>query len=142
MGWISWFRRSPATDDEVENLRRTTWEIIEAVRTAGEAADVAKRLRLVRKDWQLAARGISHTMRATRALHTDAMRRQAPAVRGFGWAGRIVRASQADKRHSMRVALANELAPLERDRIKIQSMILVLDEAIIAAEQRAMSFRR
>ena len=55
-------------------------------------------------------------------------------MRGGGGLGKFVRAIQTVSRDSKRAGLANDLAPLEQEKVRIERMVGAIDSLIIRLE--------
>ncbi len=80
----------------------------------GEARLALKELRLLKKQLALAKRQVKQQQKATRAEHTDYVRRRGSKFIGGGGIGRFIRTVQTISRDHTRYQLANSLAPLEQ----------------------------
>ena len=100
-----------------------------------EAKLALKELKLKKKELALARKEILQEQRQLRAAYTDQTRQQGPAMRGGGFFGRLMRASQQDSRHAAKQQLAKALAPLENRRNNMDALIQAVEEAMLQVEQ-------
>jgi hypothetical protein len=111
-------------------------------KTLPEAKLAVKELRFLKKEYGLKKREINEIQKAIRAKYTDEIRRRGSMFRGGGGIGRFVRDIQSAKRDSRREQLARSLAPYEKQKLEVESMIMAIDSLIIQAEAKIASLSR
>ena len=84
-----------------------------------------------KKELSLSKRAIIQEQREIRADYIDLVRRRGSKFIGGGSIGRIIRSFQTLDRDAVRRQLANELAPLEEERTRIEAWIMAIDSVII-----------
>lgn len=106
-----------------------------AVQSVAEAKIAIKALKLKKKEFALTKREISQQQKIIRADYTDKVRQQGSKVRGGGSIGRFVRTVQTINRDADRRALAQRLAPLEKQKNAVDRIITAIDQAILQLER-------
>jgi hypothetical protein len=107
---------------------RVSWD------TPAEAKQVIKELRLKKSEVQIEKRAITSQQQQLRAAHTDRVRHHAPAMRGGGTLGRVVRGAQVGSHAAERKQLADALAPLEQRKAAVEALILTIDRALLQVQ--------
>jgi hypothetical protein len=102
---------------------------------AAEAKLAIRELRAKKKELSLSKREIMQQQREIRAVYTDRVRRRGSKVRGGGSVGRIIRTFETWDRDAARSQLANELAPLEQQRSRIEAWIMAIDSVILQLQR-------
>ena len=80
-----------------------------------EAKIAIKQLKIKKKEITLAKKQVLINQRIIRAEYTDATRRRGTMLQGGKGLGTFVRSVQRIQRNSVKVDLANKLAPLEKE---------------------------
>ena len=120
---------SPSTFVKIDGTRVSV-----AAHGTAEAKLALKELKLKKKELGVQKRVIASRQKEVRASYTDEVRTRGSMMRGGGGFGRVVRAFQTLSRDSKRADLASELAPLERARQDVETMIHAIDTLIIKVE--------
>jgi hypothetical protein len=105
-----------------------------AVNNLAEAKVAMKELKLKKKEFRIRKREIVAQQREIRAAYTHDVRNRGSMLRGGGGFGRFIRAFQTASRDSKRAGLANDLAPLEREKLRIETMIGAIDSLALKLE--------
>ena len=100
-------------------------------RSAAEAKAAIRELKAKKKELSLSKRAIMQKQREIRAAYTDLVRRRGSKFIGGSSVGRIIRTFQTMNRDAARRQLANELAPLEQQRSRIEAWSMAIDSVII-----------
>jgi hypothetical protein len=130
------------------NLTPTTYVQIEGdtvhynVTNLAEAKIALKELKLKKKELGLLKREVAARQKEIRTAYTNEVRQRGSMFRGGGGLGKLVRAMQSASRDSKRAALANDLAPLENQKSRIDSMIGTIDYLIVRLEADMLNSRR
>ena len=109
-------------------------EIRVHVTTTIEAKLAIKELRLKKKEFILQKKNIALQQRQIRSTYTNEVRQQGAMMRGGGGIGSFVRTIQSTSRDSRRRQLANDLEPLDRQKIEIEQIISKIDAMILQIE--------
>ena len=104
-------------------------------RNVPEAKLAIQELRARKRQLVLAKRQIMQEQREIRAAYTHHVRQRGSKFIGGGTIGRIVRVVQTASRDSTRAQLANQLAPLEDERSRIEARITNIDYAILQMQR-------
>lgn len=112
------------------------------VSSLAEAKIALKELKLKKKEFGLLKREISARQKEIRTAYTHEVRSRGSVMRGGGGFGKFVRAVQTISRDSKRADLANDLAPLEREKMRIEGMVGAIDSLIIRLEAHMLSLGR
>jgi len=104
------------------------------VNNINEAKIALKQLKIKKKEISLEKKQIILQQRAIRAEYTDATRRQGSMMRGGKGFGSFVRSIQTMQRNSAKIALANKIAPLEREKFRYDALLSAIDQGIIKIE--------
>jgi hypothetical protein len=99
-----------------------------------EAKLALKELKLMKKECNLAKRNMNEQKSAVRAQYTENVRTQGSKMLGGGGFGRFVRTMQTISREHQRAALARALAPLEKDKQKIEALARAVEMSILNCE--------
>ena len=110
-----------------------------SVNNLAEAKIALKELKLIKKEFGMVKRNIMAQQKEIRSSYTHEVRCRGSIMRGGGGFGAFVRVIQTISRDSHRVALANALAPLENERIRIEYRIGVVDSLILRLESQSLS---
>lgn len=105
-----------------------------SLRSVADAKRALKELKLKKKEYALAKRDISQRQKLIRAEYTDTVRRRGSKFRGGGGLGSFIRTVQTFSRDAERSALAQQLAPLERQKNSVDAIINGIDQAILQIE--------
>ncbi|NDJ19394.1 hypothetical protein [Myxacorys almedinensis] len=106
-----------------------------SVQSLAEAKIAIKALKLKKKEHTLVKRELTQQQKIIRAEYTDKVRQQGSKVRGGGSIGRFVRTVQTINRDANRRALAQQLAPLEKQKNAVDGTITAIDQAILQLEK-------
>lgn len=109
-------------------------EIRFSAKNANETKLAIKELKLKKKEFSLLKKTVVAEQRQIRAQYTAEVRSRGSMVRGGGGFGRFVRSIQSGSRDNRRAQLANDLAPLEKRKQKIEATMRAIDQAIIQLE--------
>lgn len=101
-----------------------------------EAKLALKELKLKKKEFNLEKRVVNESQKQIRASYTDEVRKRGSMFRGGGGIGKFCRNIQTISRDITRAQLATELAPLEQEKQRIESIIQAVDSAIIQVESK------
>lgn len=112
----------------------TDTEVNVSFHSVADAKRVLKELKLKKKEYALAKRDISQRQKLIRAEYTDTVRRRGSKFRGGGSLGSFIRTVQTFSRDAERSALAQELAPLERQKNSVDAIINEIDKVILQVE--------
>jgi hypothetical protein len=93
-------------------------------------------LRLRKKELSLAKREVDLRARAVRAAYTDNVRRRGSKVQGGKELGRFIRTVQTILRDSKRHGLAQELEPLEREKLRLGALGIAIDQVLLTLQGR------
>lgn len=93
-----------------------------------------KELRIRKREFSLQKREVNDRMKAIRAQYTHEVRSRGKMVRGGGKIGRVARVFQSAARDERRAKLARDLAPLEREKFRIEAMINAIDSLILQVQ--------
>ena len=107
-----------------------------------EAKVAMKELKLKKKEFGVRKREIVTLQREIRAAYTHGVRNRGSMLRGGGGFGRVVRVFQTASRDSKRAGLANDLAPLEREKLRIETMIGAIDSLALKLEAYILQHRQ
>ena len=108
------------------------------VQNVREAKLAIKQLKIKKKELALAKKQIVMNQKIIRAEYTEARRRQGPMMRGGKTFGSIIRSVQSAQRYGAKVDLANKLAPLDREKFRIEAIISTLEQGILNIESYIM----
>ena len=103
-------------------------------RTRDQAKIALKELKLLKKEYGLKKRTINETQKEIRASYTDEVRTRGSMMRGRGGFARIFRTFQSISRDNRRASLAQELAPLEAKKQKVEDILRSIDSVILQIE--------
>jgi len=106
-----------------------------SVKSLPEAKLAIKALKLKKKEYALVKRELTQQQKMIRAEYTDKVRQQGSKVRGGGSLSRFVRTVQTANRDADRRALAQQLAPLEKQKNAVDAGITAIDQAILQLEK-------
>ncbi len=109
-------------------------DVTVVVDSVEEAKLGLKELKLRKKELSLAKRQLTEQQRVIRAAYADQVRRQSPMARGGGGIGRFMRGVQTASHAAARKELAKRLSPLEKERIRVETMIGAVDQATLKVE--------
>lgn len=109
--------------------------IVISAQSLVEAKLAIKGLKLKKKEYALMKRELTQQQKIIRAEYTDKVRQQGSKVRSGGSLGRLVRTVQTVNRDADRRALAQRLAPLEKQKNAVDAIITAIDEAILQLER-------
>jgi len=115
-------------------VKFTDTEVDISLQSVADAKRALKELRLKKKEYALAKRDISQRQKLIRAEYTDTVRRRGSKFRGGGGLGSFIRTVQTFSRDAERSALAQQLAPLERQKFSVDAIINGIDQAILQIE--------
>ncbi len=104
------------------------------VNNLAEAKIALKELKLKKKEFGVLKREVVARQKEIRASYTHEVRNRGSMMRGGGGLGKFVRAIQTVSRDSKRAGLANDLAPLEQEKVRIERMVGAIDSLIIRLE--------
>lgn len=107
--------------------------------TVADAKLAIKELKLKKKELALAKKQVTEQQREIRAAYTEKTRHRMPRMRGGGEFGRIIRAAQSSSHAADRQHLAKQLAPLEKQRDQLESLITTVDTVILKLEGQILS---
>ena len=110
--------------------------------TAAEGKIALKELKLKRKEYSLLKRQINEREREIRAQYTDQTRRQGSMMRGGGGFGKFIRGIESISRDSQRANLAKALAPLEKQKSQVDSMLQTFDSVILQVETHILKLEQ
>jgi hypothetical protein len=113
----------------------TSKEINVSAKTVPEAKLALKELKLKKKEIALQKKQVAAKMETIRAAYTDEVRRRGSMVRGGGWLGRMIRASQGAGRDVRRHQLASDLAPLEAQKQHLEYIASCIEQVMIQVEE-------
>jgi len=99
-----------------------------------EAKIALKQLKAMKKGIALAKKEIVTKQQIIRAEYTDKNRRQAPMMRGGKGLGGIIRTVQRAERESAKINLANNLAPLEKEKFRLEALLSTIEQGILKIE--------
>ncbi|MFZ5580219.1 MAG: hypothetical protein ACOZAQ_07155 [Pseudomonadota bacterium] len=102
--------------------------------TLSEAKLAIKELRLKKKEYSLQKKAITEQEKMIRSQYTAEVRSRGSKMSGGGGLGKLVRAIQTASRDNRRAQLAKDLAPYERKKQEIESMMHAIDSVIIQVE--------
>jgi hypothetical protein len=108
--------------------------------TIAEAKLAIKELRLKKKEYALQKRAATDKQKEIRAQYTDEVRSRGSIMRGGGGFGKFVRAVQSSSRDIKRAQLANALAPYEKQKQDIDSILRAIDSAILQVEGAILKY--
>lgn len=111
------------------------------VNNLAEAKIALKELKLKKKEFGVIKRDIAARQKAIRASYTHEVRNRGSMVRGGGGLGKFIRHFQTASRDSRRSQLANELAPFEIEKQKIEGMIGAIESLIVQLEVHILRIR-
>ena len=115
-------------------IKFTDTEMDISLHSVAGAKRVLKELKLKKKEYALAKRDISQRQKLIRAEYTDTVRRRGSKFRGGGGLGSFIRTVQTFSRDAERSALAQQLAPLERQKNSVDAIMNGIDQAILQVE--------
>jgi len=102
--------------------------------SVAEAKIAIKELKLKKKELGITKREITNQQQQIRASYTEDTRKQGSKFRGGGGIGKFVRSVQTASRDAARANLANQLAPLDKQKNQIDSILNAIDRAILQVE--------
>ena len=117
----------------------TSTEVKVSARDTAEARLALKELKLKKKEVALQKKRVMADMKAIRASYTDEVRRRGSMMRGGGGAGKVVRLFQTGSRDARRRQLATDLAPLETEKQRLESMTTTIEGILVKLEQYILS---
>lgn len=110
-------------------------ELRVSAQSVAEAKIAIKELKLKKKEYALIKREISQHQKQIRAEYTDRVRQQGSKFRGGGSIGGLVRTVQTINRDAARRALAQQLAPLERQKGAVETITNAIEQTILQLER-------
>lgn len=125
-------------------LTPSNFVTIEGTRVSVNATGLAegklalKELKLKKKEFGIQKKLIVARQQEIRASYTDEVRTRGSMVRGGGGIGKFFRAVQTISRDSKRSGLAADLAPLERAKQEVETMIHTIDRVILQVEAQLL----
>jgi hypothetical protein len=119
---------------ETSVIRIENGEIHLRVTSVAEAKLAIKEIRIKKKELALFKREVLAKQRELRAAQAHSTRTQGPMMRGRGGFSRLIRAVQSASRYSDRSSLANNLAPLEAEKARIDGDMRGFDSLILQLE--------
>lgn len=102
--------------------------------TLAEAKLAIKELKLRKKEYALQKRSVNEQMKAIRAQYTEDVRTRGSKAQRVGSLSKFFRTVQTISRDNHRAKLASDLAPYERKKQEIESMMIAIDSVIIKLE--------
>jgi len=140
MGLLDWLKssgqRKAEPDSKLHVNVDTSGNVQVNVKNAAEAKLAIKELRLIKKTLGIRKRAVATQQKAVRSQYTDYVRRRGSKVQGGGGLGKFFRLAETADRDAKRAALANALAPLDREKQQIEIAIQKVDLAITQLQVR------
>jgi hypothetical protein len=109
-------------------------EISVRANSVPQAKLALKELKLKKKELSLLKKQVTEQERQIRATYTDEVRRRGSKFHGGGSIGRFIRLAQTASRDSARANLAQQLAPFEEQKRKIEAMRSAIEQLILQVE--------
>jgi hypothetical protein len=109
-------------------------EISVRANSVPEAKLALKELKLKKKELSLLKKQVTEQERQIRAAYTDEVRRRGTKFQGGGGIGKFVRLAQTASRDAARHNLAQQLAPHEQQKRKIEAMKSAIEQLILQVE--------
>ena len=99
-----------------------------------EAKLALKELKLKKKELSLLKKQVTEQERQIRSAYTNQVRQRGSKFQGGGGVGRLIRSVQTASRDGARRELAQQLAPLEQQKSKIEGMRSAIEQLVLQLE--------
>ena len=127
------------SDDGIGYIRLVGDNLSCSAKTSDEMKLALKELKLKKKEWVLLKRTLTDKQRDIRAGYTQNNRSRGPMLTGGGGTGKFIRAVQRTSRSSARNRLADDLAPLAKQKQAAEATIRAFDKLVLQIEQKIFS---